>query len=173
MVYASFADVVLIVTTATLFYVALTDLREFKIRNELVLVLAALYFLHAALSGRWVYMHWNIGFAIFMFALMVYYYQHGLMGGGDVKMLTVAFLWVGLQSALIFSLALLVFILIHIVIVKFGWGTFQETAGRKRIPFAPSIAAALIATFVSGSLLRGPSPFNLPLPSNLQYYWYW
>jgi len=83
---------------------------------------------------------------------MLYFFQQGLMGGGDVKMLTVAFLWVGLQSALTFALSLLVFILVHIAIVKLGWATVQETAGRKRTPFAPSIAAALIVTFMSGCL---------------------
>jgi hypothetical protein len=54
-----------------------------------------------------------------------------------------------------------------------GWATVQESAGRKRIPFAPSIVATLIVTFASGSLQRGPSPFHLPWPTNLQYYWYW
>jgi hypothetical protein len=51
-----------------------------------------------------------------------------------------------------------------------GWATVQESAGRKRIAFAPSIAAALIVTFASGSLQRGPSPFHVPWPTNLQYY---
>jgi prepilin peptidase CpaA len=152
MAYASFADVVLIVTAATLFYVALTDLREFKIRNELLLVLAALYFLHAALSGRWVYMHWNIGFAILMLVVMLYFYSQGLMGGGDVKMLAVAFLWTGIQCALVFAILLTIFIVVHLGIVKLGWAKVQEVRGSKRIPFAPSIAAALIVTFMSGCL---------------------
>jgi prepilin peptidase CpaA len=152
MAYASFANVVLIVTAATLFYVALTDLREFKIRNELVLVLAALYFLHAALSGRWVHMHWNIGFAILMLVVMLYFYSQGLMGGGDVKMLAVAFLWTGIQCALVFAILLTIFIVVHLGIVKLGWAKVQEVHGSKRIPFAPSIAAALIVTFMSGCL---------------------
>jgi hypothetical protein len=57
------------------------------------------------------------------------------MGGGNVKMLTVAFLWVGLQSALTFVLSLLVFILVHIAVVRLGWAKVQEVHGSKRIPF--------------------------------------
>ncbi len=153
------ADAVLILTAATLFYVALTDLKEFKIRNELVLLLAGFYVLHAVLSGRWVDMHWNIGFAIFMLVVMLYFYSQGLMGGGDVKMLAVAFLWVGVPCSLVFAILLTIFIVIHLGVVKLGWTKVQEVEGRKRIPFAPSIAAALIVTFMSGCLQPGVWPF--------------
>jgi prepilin peptidase CpaA len=146
------ANLVQVVTAATLFYVALTDLREFKIRNELIVVLAGLYVLWAVLSGRWTSMHWNVGLAALMFLLTFYFYAQGLMGGGDVKMLAVAFLWVGLQCALIFALLLVVFILIHLGAVKLGWTRVQQVGSRKRIPFAPSIASALIVTFMSGCL---------------------
>jgi prepilin peptidase CpaA len=149
------AHIVLIVTAATLFYMARTDLKEFKIRNELVLCIAGLYVLFAVLSGRWVGIHWNIGFAIFMLIIMLYYYSRGMMGGGDVKMLAVAFLWVGIECALVFAIFLAVFIVIHQIVVKLGWAKVQELRGRKRIPFAPSIAAALIVTFMSGCLEPG------------------
>jgi prepilin peptidase CpaA len=149
------AHIVLIVTAATLFYMARTDLKEFKIRNELVLCIAGLYGLFAVLSGRWVGIHWNIGFAIFMLIIMLYYYARGMMGGGDVKMLAVAFLWVGIECALVFAILLTVFIVIHLIAVRLGWAEVQELRGRKRIPFAPSIAAALIVTFMSGCLEPG------------------
>ena len=40
------SQIVLIITAATLFYVGLTDLKHFKIRNEFIIVLTALFFLH-------------------------------------------------------------------------------------------------------------------------------
>ena len=49
-----FANSVLILTSATLFWVAFTDFRQFKIRNELVLVLVGLFLLHSVVSGRWI-----------------------------------------------------------------------------------------------------------------------
>jgi prepilin peptidase CpaA len=153
------AHIVLIVTAATLFYVAWTDLKEFKIRNEMVLCIAGLYVLFAVLSGRWVGMYWNIGLAIFMLVIMLYYYSQGMMGGGDVKMLAVAFLWVGIECALVFAIFLAVSIIIHLIVVKLGWAKVQEVRGRKRIPFAPSIAAALIVTFMSGCL--EPVPWRI------------
>ena len=48
------------ITAAVLFYVALTDFKQFKIRNELILVLAGLFVVHAILSGRWVSAHRNL-----------------------------------------------------------------------------------------------------------------
>jgi Flp pilus assembly protein protease CpaA len=40
---APLSHVVLVITAAVLFYVALTDFKQFKIRNELILVLAGLF----------------------------------------------------------------------------------------------------------------------------------
>ncbi len=151
-VFPTLSHVVLVITAATLFYVALTDLKEYKIGNDLVIVLAALFFLHAILSGRWTTLHWNVGFALVMFAVMLYYYSQKLMGGGDLKILTVAFLWVGLSCAMWFALLLLIFAGFHTVLAKLRWVDAQEVEGRKRIAFAPSVAAALIGTFLLGCL---------------------
>src|SRR5260370_12501890 len=100
------AHIVLIVTAATLFYMARTDLKEFKIRNELVLCIAGLYVLFAVLSGRWVGIHWNIGFEIFLLIILLSFYSQGIMGGGDVKFLVVSFLWVGIECPLCFPIFL-------------------------------------------------------------------
>ena len=53
------SHVVLVITAAVLFYGALTDFKQFKIRNELMFVLAGLFVVHALLSGRWVSAHCN------------------------------------------------------------------------------------------------------------------
>jgi prepilin peptidase CpaA len=135
-----------------LFYVALTDLRHYKIRNEVILVLAVLFFLHAFLSGRWTALHWNLGFAALLFLFMLYFYSKKLMGGGDVKLLTVALLWVGPFCVLPFALFLLLFVGIHILAVKLKLVEAQTENGQTRLAFAPSIAAALIGVFVVGCL---------------------
>src|SRR5712691_2480074 len=112
------SHVVLVITAGVLFYVALTDFREFKIRNELILVLVGLFILHAFLSGRWVSAHWNLALAAFMFAVMLYFYAQGWMGGGDVKILAVGFLWVGIACALIFAVLLSIFAMLHVGAAK-------------------------------------------------------
>jgi len=144
------SHVVLVITAGVLFYVALTDFKYFKIRNELVLVLAGLFILHALLSGRWVSAHWNLALAVLMLCLMLYFYAQNLMGGGDVKILTVGFLWIGLDCALVFAVLMMIFAIVNVVAAKFGWVKVQQTGDRKRIPFAPSVAGALIVCFMLG-----------------------
>ena len=146
------SQIVLILTAAVLFYVALTDLKHFKIRNEFILVLAGLFFLHAFLSGRWTTLHWNLGFAALLFLIMLYFYSMKMMGGGDLKLLTVALLWVGPFCAFPFALFLLLFVCIHIIAVRLKLVQAQVVSEKKWIPFAPSIAAALISVFLAGCL---------------------
>jgi Flp pilus assembly protein protease CpaA len=148
------ANVILILTAAALVYAAVTDLSQYKVRNDLILVLAGLFVVHAVLSGRWVFIHWNLGFAVLMFACMLYFYSQGLIGGGDVKLSTVAFLWAGIHCALAFAILLLVFASLHSAAAKLGWAASRQTENdpRKRIPFAPSVACALIGIFLLGCL---------------------
>jgi Flp pilus assembly protein protease CpaA len=40
------SHIVLVITAALLLYIAAIDLREFKIRNEVIAVLAVLFFVH-------------------------------------------------------------------------------------------------------------------------------
>jgi prepilin peptidase CpaA len=146
------SQIVLVVTAGVLFYAALTDLREFKIRNELILVLAGLFVVHALVSGRWVYAYWNVALAAVMFLVALFFYAQKWLGGGDVKILTVAFLWVGPGCALWFAMLMVIFTAIHVVAVKLGWLSAKTVGAGSRIPFAPSVAAALIMTFVLGCL---------------------
>lgn len=143
---------ILVLTAALLFYMAVTDLREFKIRNDLILVLGGLFFVHAVLSGRWIEMHWNVAFAAVAFALMLFCYAQGLMGGGDLKLMTVALLWSGVRCALPFLIILVIMALLHALAAKLDWVRAQRVNGRIRIAFAPSIAAGLIGIFLLGCL---------------------
>ena len=86
-VSATLSHLVLVITAGVLFYVALTDFKYFKIRNELILVLVGLFMVHALLSGRWTSAHWNLALAALMFCIMLYFYSQNSMGGGDVKIL--------------------------------------------------------------------------------------
>ena len=150
MTTAAASQAVLLLTGGLLFYMALTDLKHFKIRNEFVLVLAALFFLHAFVSGRWVIIQWNFGFALLLSLIMFYFYLKNMMGGGDLKLLTVALLWVGPFCALPFALFLLLFVCIHIAAVKLKFIEARVVSGKDWIAFAPSVAAALISVYIAG-----------------------
>jgi len=84
------------------------------------------------------------------------FYWLGHVGGGDVKLLTVAFLWTGIDYALVFSIVLLVLAMLVAGAAKLGWlkAAERESDGRLRIAFAPSIAGALIVVVALESLTR-------------------
>jgi prepilin peptidase CpaA len=151
------ANAVLLVTVAVLFYAAFIDFKHYKISNELILLLSGLFVLHALLSGRWTHAAWNLALAASVFLFLISFYSRHWVGGGDVKMLAVAFLWAGIDCASPFVLLLLLFVSLHTAAAKFGWLKLQQDVsdGRRRIPFAPSIAAALMATILLGCL-RSP-----------------
>ena len=136
-------DVVLALAAATLFCTAVTDLRHLKIRNEFILILVGLFLLHQTLIGGWTDLYSNLGAALLVFAPAALFYSNAKMGGGDVKILTVAFLWTGLESALLLSILILIFVCAHTIIARFGW-TGDRVDGHLRIPLAPSVAAALV-----------------------------
>lgn len=153
------SQTVLILTAAVLFYVAFNDLKHYKIRNELILVIAGLYVVYAIISGTWRTAYWNIGFASLLFFVMLYFYSMKFMGGGDLKLLTVAFLWVGPFSALPFAVFLLFFASIYSLAAKLNLVDIQMRGGRKMVAFGPSIAAALITVFIFGSINGGATSF--------------
>ena len=161
-VYTVLVDVM---TAATLLYVSFNDLKNFKVRNDVIILLCILYAIHALLVNSWIGLLIDLGFAALMFAIMLVFYAYNLMGGGDVKLLTVALLWTGHLFALPFAILLLIFIIIHITAVQIGWAGGRLPDDRRRIPFAPAIAGALIGTIVLAHLQPWISRGGpLPLP---------
>jgi prepilin peptidase CpaA len=88
-----------------------------------------------------------------MFVVLLALYGTGWMGGGDAKILAVAFLWTGLAGAFPFAIFLALFSILHSFAAGRGWvRSHVNDRGYRRIPFAPSVAAALICTFMLRSL---------------------
>ena len=67
-----------------------------------------------------------------MFGVMLYFYAHNWMGGGDVKILTVGFLWVGFACALPFAVLLAVFALV-LWFYRAGHAALPQLDGRVRV----------------------------------------
>lgn len=130
----------------TLIQISVSDIRNFRIRNEAVALLALLFIAYAAASETWRSAPGHAAFALAMFAALIVPYLLDQIGGGDVKMLVAAFLWTGLQNALPFSIILLIFICFHYVLGRLGLTTLKLTPQGNSIPFGPSIAAALAVT---------------------------
>ena len=134
--------------STVLLFAAFTDLKEFKIRNETVLLLVALFFVYAVASGRPMLLAINFGFASLMLVGLLYAYARERLGGGDLKLLTVAFLWAGPWLTAPFLIFLLVFTGVVYSAATRGWIASQRSDAGLRMPLAPAIAAALIGTFV-------------------------
>jgi prepilin peptidase CpaA len=141
---------ILALTAVTLFWVALTDLREFKVRNELIAILAGLYLAHALCSGAWVSMQWNFAFALLMLAAGTYAYSLQPIGAGDLKLLAVSFVWTGPWFAAPFVFLLLIFTCAYYIAARLGYAGAKETAPGLRIPLATSLAGALIGSLALG-----------------------
>ncbi len=137
---------------AVLVYVGVSDFRIYKIRNDVLLLLLVLYVLLAIVDRSQFEVLTNIILAVLLFAVLVWFYARGGIGGGDVKLLTVAALWVGSHCALLFSALLLLFVGTHVFAAWMGWAETKAISHRLAIPYAPSVAAALIGVILLGCL---------------------
>lgn len=139
---------ILAVLAAVLAFVVQDDLRNYRIRNEAVLALLVLFLASVALAGTTREALAHAAFAAAITAILLVSYQMGAMGGGDVKLLAVAFLWLGLEHSFVFSLLLLGFTLGYAALGKLGILPRKLVASRPKIPFAPCIAAAWLLTTI-------------------------
>jgi Flp pilus assembly protein protease CpaA len=139
-------------TVAVLFYVALTDFLTFKIRNEVVLLLLILYVLFAFVTRSRIEVVTDVILATVIFGVLLWFYTEGAVGGGDVKLVVVVCLWIGTHCALLFSVLLFMLGGLHLLAAKMGWVRTKPMAGRVGIPYAPSVAGALIGVIVLGCL---------------------
>jgi prepilin peptidase CpaA len=139
-----------IAAVAVLLYVGFTDFRTFKIRNDVLLLLVFLYVLLAIVSRSWIQVIEDVILAIVMFTVLLWFFAQKVIGGGDVKLVSVACLWIGVHCALLFSGLLLIFIMLHVGAARMGWAHTKPMGGRYAIPYAPSVAGALIGVIVLG-----------------------
>ena len=141
-----------VAAVVVLLYAAVVDFFTFKIRNSVVLLLFVLYLLFALSARAWTDVFWNFILAAFIFVVLIPFYVKHAVGGGDVKFITVVCLWLEPHCALFFSAFLLLFLVLHLIAARLGWARTQFLAGSKAIPYAPSVAGALIGVIVSGCL---------------------
>lgn len=134
---------------AALAWIALEDIARFRIRNSLVVLLAALYGLRILASGGGPDLVWHVAFATAALLVMLGLFALGGVGAGDAKLTTVACLWIGPDRSLAFALLLLSFTLIAYLFVKLRWMPVRHVGRRTKIPFGPSIALSWIVTILA------------------------
>jgi prepilin peptidase CpaA len=146
-----FANTVILALVAVLMlYAAWTDLRRYVVGNGVIVALLVLFVAHIAIAEDRSSLPWTLALAGVMFAVLFFFFVRNWVGGADVKLMTMALLWVGIDRALPFAVLLLVFVLVHAVLARFKLVGSPAPAedGRPRIAYAPSIAAAVIGTLL-------------------------
>jgi prepilin peptidase CpaA len=122
---------------------AFTDLRDRKIGNWLTgaIALGAPLFWWASGLPLWPDVAWQLGVAFVTFALLAGLFAMGMMGGGDVKLLTALALWIAptlfLKLLVIMALAGGV-----LTIVCGAWHVMRRQSGKLAIPYGVAIAIA-------------------------------
>jgi Flp pilus assembly protein protease CpaA len=113
-----------------------------------VLLLLVLYGLFAAITRSPYEILSDIALGLVIFGFLLLFYLKNVIGGGDVKLVPVAALFVGTQSALPFAILLLVFTSLHLFATRMGWASTLAVGDKRAISYAPSVAAALICIIV-------------------------
>lgn len=139
-------------TVALLGYIGFTDARTFTIQNGSVLLLLLLYALYALVARSPYEILSSILLGAIVFAVLLCFYAKRTLGAGDVKLLSVVCLWIGIHCAFLFSTLLLLFIFLHLAAARMGWVRTRTIAEGLAIPYAPAVTGALIGTIALGCL---------------------
>jgi prepilin peptidase CpaA len=127
-------------------FIIYDDFRHYRIRNSITGLLGLLFLAWTIARGDYSNLLWHAVFACGASTLLLVLYARDLMGGGDVKLLAVAFLWVGWQGSLIFSVVLFVASFVYAVGAKLELFPSIMRRSKQHVPFGPSIGLALLAT---------------------------
>ena len=137
------------VVSLLLCWVVFEDLRHFRIRNTVVLALAASFVIDLAVRGRLAVLLPHGLFALFGFVILSALFALRAIGGGDVKLLSAALLWVGPEGCTLFAALLLACTAIYVIGNWVGLLPARRRAGRTMIPYGPSIAAAWVMHIIA------------------------
>ena len=146
--------IVQMLLAAVLIFVVYEDLRFYRIRNGAVMFIVCIFFAWAIFRDQYSVLALHTCFAVVMSFILLGLYAKGFMGGGDVKLLGAAFLWVGWHGSLLFSILLLAASVLYSLGAKLELLPSLGDTARREIPFGPSIALALLVTV----LLTGVPP---------------
>lgn len=131
----------LIALAIALLIAAFTDIRSRQISNKLnlAIAIAAPAFWWSSGLALWPDVATQIGIAVAAFAVLAGMFALGMMGGGDVKLLTALALWIEpnafLQLIIIMALAGGV-----LTIIMGGWHFLRQEKERLAIPYGVAIA---------------------------------
>jgi len=139
---------------ALLASVLIDDLANYRVRNTTVLMLACLFVVYCLIKDNLSLFVGHLTIAAVMFVVLAAAYGLGMMGGGDLKLLTIAFLWLGLENGFLFCLLLCAASVVYIGSAWLNWLPSRKLDKRTQVPFGPSIAVAWVTTMLLTELPR-------------------
>ena len=148
----------LIALAIALLFAAFTDIRSRQISNRLniAIALGAPLFWWASGLSLWPEIAMQIGVAVAAFAVLAGMFALGMMGGGDVKLLTALALWIDptafLQLIIIMALAGGV-----LTIIMGAWHFLCRQKDRLAIPYGVAIAFGGLWVLAANYLPAGAS----------------
>lgn len=160
---ALFGTIALVFFPLTLLRAGIGDLTTMRIPNRLVLTLLLGYVVLAPMSGiTALHMALSLAAAALVFCLAFGAFACGWMGGGDVKLMAAAALWLGLAHLPAFllwtslfggllTLALLLYRFLPLpdaLLRRAGWALHLH-AHTTRVPYGVAIASAALLVFAS------------------------
>ncbi len=151
------AVVVGLAAVALLIYIAWYDFNNLTIRNTSVLLLLGLYLIWVALTGFQTFVG-DLGVGVLLFILGLVMWLVRLMGAGDVKLYFGLGLFMGINTASLFAILLLIttiaFLLVMVIASKSGAksgipGRLREIRTSGKAPYAvPMCLAAIPCTLI-------------------------
>lgn len=136
--------VVKMLLVIALIYIAIDDFLNFRIRNESVVAIIILILVKYFLSGLPIDYGFRIIFTFFVFACLLLSYWRGYLGGGDVKLLPLAFLWLEYSEWLLFYAILTIVTLLYAILALLKILPSDTSKGRPRMAYGPCISIAWI-----------------------------
>lgn len=136
-------------------YIAWTDFLQFRIRNQMVLLLIGLYLLFGLAQG-WAHLRGDLLAGALLFVLGVGFWLAGLMGAGDAKLGLPVGLFCGLQGLAAYAVLLLALSAAMLVLIQLArrpgprgsriGRRLQEMAALGQVPYAiPMLGAGGLA----------------------------
>ena len=144
--------VITFVLIGILAFVIVDDVRNYRIKNSIVMMLLCICVIELLIKVDLRQLVAHTVFAAVAFGVLLLAFQRGWLGGGDTKLLTIAFLGIGPESGLIYAIFFLLLTLIYWGGAKLGVLPSRIIGGRLTVPFGPSIAGAWIATIAAVAL---------------------
>lgn len=124
-----------------LVFAAVTDIRSRQISNKLNIAIAvgAPIFWWTSGLALWPDVAIQLGVALAVFVVLAAMFAAGMMGGGDVKLLTALALWIE-PTAFVQLLVIMAIAGGVLTIVMAAWHFLQNTKDRLAIPYGVAIA---------------------------------